>query len=75
MTIQLTEDLEQRLDHLASAQQRPSGDLIVEVLQNYVRHIESLAAELDEAEAEADQVGWRTNEEVFARLSEKYKAA
>lgn len=71
MTLQLSQELEQRLSSLAAAREKPSGELAAEILSDYLQHVDQLARELDEAEEEAERTGWLTTEEVFARLYAK----
>ena len=71
MSIQLTPTLEQQLDQIAAETNRTTNDLVQETMDGYVKHIESLAAEVREGEESAEREGWLTHEEVFERLNKR----
>jgi len=71
MSIQLTPDLEQRLNQMATALNRTANDLVEEAMNGYVNHITSLAAQVREGEESAERVGWLTHNDVFERLNQR----
>jgi predicted transcriptional regulator len=73
MTLQLTPALEQRLEHLASQGRRTPEELAREVISEYLEHVETLSAEVREAEEEADRAGWLTAEQVLERIENRFR--
>jgi predicted transcriptional regulator len=71
MTLQLTPALEQKLLHMAAQANRTPEELAQEVLDDYLKHIESLTMAVREAEESADRDGWLTQEEVFERINKR----
>jgi len=71
MSIQLTPALELKLDQIARETNRTTNDLVQETMDDYVKHIASLTAEVREGEESAEREGWLTHEEVFERLNKR----
>jgi predicted transcriptional regulator len=71
MSIQLTPALEQQLDQIAAETDRTTSDLVQETLDDYVKHVASLTADVREGEESAEREGWLTHEEVFERLNKR----
>ncbi len=71
MSIQLTPALEQQLDQIARETNRTTNDLVQETMDDYVKHIASLTAEVREGEESAEREGWLTHDEVFERLNKR----
>jgi predicted transcriptional regulator len=71
MNIQFTPDLERQLEHIAAEMNRTPSDLVQETMDDYVKHIASLTAEVREGEESAEREGWLTHDEVFERLNKR----
>lgn len=75
MALQLTPDLEQRLEHLAAESHCSPDELAQEALDRFVSYREDLLATLQQARESADRDGWLTSEEVLERIAKRFKAA
>jgi predicted transcriptional regulator len=75
MAIQLTSDLEHRLEHLAAESQRPVDELAQEILEDYLTYVEVLTEEVREGDESAEREGWLTTEEVFERINKRLHTA
>lgn len=71
MSIHLTPALERQLDQIAAETNRTTSDLVQEALDDYVKHVASLTAEVREGEESAERDGWLTHDEVFERLNKR----
>jgi len=71
MSIHLTPALEQQLDQIAAETNRTTSDLVQEALDDYVKHVACLTAEVREGEESAERDGWLTHDEVFERLNRR----
>jgi predicted transcriptional regulator len=71
MPLHLPPELEQRLAQLAAQTDRTPEELALEALESYLIHVESLIADVREAEESAGREGWLTHEEVFKRLNKR----
>ncbi len=69
MTVHFTPAQEERLQHLAKHSGRTPDDLAQEAIESYLKHIESLTAEVRDGEESAEREGWLTTDEVFARVN------
>jgi predicted transcriptional regulator len=71
MAVQLRPEQEERLRQIATERGVPVEQVLAEVLDDYLDHIQGLMAELREGEESAEREGWLTNEEVFERLNRR----
>jgi len=71
MNIHLNPALEQQLDQIAAETNRTISELVQETLDEYVKYVASLTAEVREGEESAERDGWLTHGEVFERLNKR----
>jgi predicted transcriptional regulator len=71
MSLQLTPELEQRLESLATAIHRSPDELANEALEDYVQRLETLKKAVRTGQESAERDGWLTTEEVFDRLNRR----
>ncbi len=71
MAVQLKPGQEERLQQIATERGVPIEQVLAEVLDDYLDHIQGLMADLREGEESAEREGWLTNEEVFERLNRR----
>jgi predicted transcriptional regulator len=71
MAVQLKPGQEERLRQVAAEIGVPIEQVLAELVDEYLNHIQGLMAELREGEESAEREGWLTNEEVFERLNRR----
>jgi predicted transcriptional regulator len=68
MALQLKPEQEERLKHLAEERGVTPEQVLDEMIDRILDHVDGLAADLREGEESAEREGWLTQEEVFERL-------
>jgi predicted transcriptional regulator len=71
MAVQLKSGQEEQLQRIAAERGITIEQVLTEVLEDYLRYIERLMADLREGEESAERDGWLTHEEVFERLNHR----
>jgi predicted transcriptional regulator len=71
MAVQLKPGQEERLRQVAAEIGVPIEQVLAELVDEYLNHIQGLMAELREGEEPAEREGWLTNEEVFERSNRR----
>ena len=74
MPVQLTPDLERRLEHLAAETHRSPNELAQQAVSSYIRYVEDLLADVRAGDSSAERDGVLTSEQVLGRITEKHKA-
>jgi predicted transcriptional regulator len=73
VAVQLKPEQEERLQQLAAERGVTLEQVLSEVLDGYLNHMEGLMADLREGEESAERDGWLTQEEVFERLNHRLR--
>jgi predicted transcriptional regulator len=73
MAVQLKPEQEERLQQLAAERGVTLEQVLSEVLDGYLNHMEGLMADLRGGEESAERDGWLTQEEVFERLNHRLR--
>lgn len=73
MTLQLTPELERKLEQLATEMHRSPSELAQEAIDHYLQSADTFAFEVREAEEEADREGWLSSEQVKERLEQRFR--
>jgi predicted transcriptional regulator len=71
MAVHLKPGQEERLQQIATDRGVPAEQVLAEVLDDYLNHIQVLMGELREGEESVEREGWLTNEEVFEHLNRR----
>jgi predicted transcriptional regulator len=71
MAVQLKPGQEEQLQKIAAERGMTVEQVLGEVLEDYLRYVEGLMADLREGEESAERDGWLTHEEVFERLNRR----
>jgi predicted transcriptional regulator len=71
MAVQFKPGQEERLQQIAVERGVPLEQVLAEVLDGYLDHMQGLMADLREGEESAERDGWLTHEEVFERLNHR----
>jgi predicted transcriptional regulator len=71
MAVHLTTEQEERLTKLAAETGMTGEELGQQVVERYIRHIDTLIADVREGEESAEHEGWLTHDEVFENLHKR----
>jgi predicted transcriptional regulator len=71
MSVEISSELEERLQEIALTVHRSASELAEEVIQNFVTYLEGLAAAVKEGDASASHDGLLTSKQVLTRISSR----